>query len=247
MPVMLGVETLAASNIRPQINRLTLNVSNACNLWCSYCNADHGYYHSEKSLMPVARAEAIVSRVMEMYAGVSIVHFFGGEPLLNLKAIDAVGQRFQAAIGKGQWAVRPSFVATTNGTLSSTRVLDVLERWKIELTVSWDGPKVVQDSGRPLVGQGSSHDKLLRSLERFKERRIPYTVECTYNAAQLVSRLCEATPHPKRGGTPAPSDRLKAEEDMVVYLEATLEEGDAVLVAAALGDIPHAKGMTPRA
>ena len=40
-----------------------------------------------------------------------------------------------------------------------------------------------------------------------------------------------------------PADHLKSEGDMVVYLEAALEEGDSALVAAALGDIARAKGM----
>jgi len=37
---------------------------------------------------------------------------------------------------------------------------------------------------------------------------------------------------------------LKSEEDMAAYLEAALEEGDAALFTAALGDIARAKGMT---
>ena len=41
-----------------------------------------------------------------------------------------------------------------------------------------------------------------------------------------------------------PVDHLKTEEDMVAYLEAALEEADPALVAAALGDIARAKGMT---
>lgn len=40
------------------------------------------------------------------------------------------------------------------------------------------------------------------------------------------------------------AEHLETEEDMAAYLEAALEEGDAALVAAALGDIARAKGMT---
>jgi probable addiction module antidote protein len=39
-------------------------------------------------------------------------------------------------------------------------------------------------------------------------------------------------------------DHLKSEKDMAAYLEAALEEGDAALFTAALGDIARAKGMT---
>jgi probable addiction module antidote protein len=41
-----------------------------------------------------------------------------------------------------------------------------------------------------------------------------------------------------------PAEHLASEEDMAAYLEAALEEGDPALVAAALGDIARAKGMS---
>ena len=41
-----------------------------------------------------------------------------------------------------------------------------------------------------------------------------------------------------------PAEHLKSEDDMAAYLEAALEEGDPNLIAAALGDIARAKGMT---
>ncbi len=40
------------------------------------------------------------------------------------------------------------------------------------------------------------------------------------------------------------AEHLTTQEDMVAYLEAALEEGDAALFTAALGDIARAKGMT---
>ena len=39
-------------------------------------------------------------------------------------------------------------------------------------------------------------------------------------------------------------EHLKTEEDMAAYFEAALEENDPSLIAAALGDIARAKGMT---
>jgi probable addiction module antidote protein len=41
-----------------------------------------------------------------------------------------------------------------------------------------------------------------------------------------------------------PADHLQSREDMAAYLQAALEEGDPALIAAALGDIARAKGMT---
>ncbi len=40
------------------------------------------------------------------------------------------------------------------------------------------------------------------------------------------------------------AEHLKTEEDMALYLEACLEEGDAPLIAHALGVIARARGMT---
>jgi probable addiction module antidote protein len=40
------------------------------------------------------------------------------------------------------------------------------------------------------------------------------------------------------------AEHLETDEDMAAYLEAALAEGDPALVAAALGDIARAKGMT---
>jgi probable addiction module antidote protein len=40
------------------------------------------------------------------------------------------------------------------------------------------------------------------------------------------------------------SEHLENEEDVVAYLDAALEEGDPSIIAAALGDIARAKGMT---
>ena len=40
------------------------------------------------------------------------------------------------------------------------------------------------------------------------------------------------------------AEHLESVDDMAAYLEAALEEGDPALVAAALGDIARAKGMT---
>ena len=41
-----------------------------------------------------------------------------------------------------------------------------------------------------------------------------------------------------------PARYLKTEQDIVTYLEAALEDGEPSLIAAALGDVARARGMT---
>lgn len=40
------------------------------------------------------------------------------------------------------------------------------------------------------------------------------------------------------------ADHLESDEDIVAYLGAAFEDGDPALIAAALGDIARARGMT---
>src|SRR6266571_3394953 len=40
------------------------------------------------------------------------------------------------------------------------------------------------------------------------------------------------------------ADHLKSDADVIAYLEAAFEDGDSGVIAAALGDIARAKGMT---
>jgi probable addiction module antidote protein len=40
------------------------------------------------------------------------------------------------------------------------------------------------------------------------------------------------------------ADYLKSDEDIAYYLEAVFEDGDPALIAAALGDVARAKGMS---
>jgi probable addiction module antidote protein len=39
-------------------------------------------------------------------------------------------------------------------------------------------------------------------------------------------------------------EHLKTEEDMALYLEAALDDGDPVLISAVIGDIARARGVT---
>ena len=39
------------------------------------------------------------------------------------------------------------------------------------------------------------------------------------------------------------ADYLKSEEDIAAYLDAVMEDGDAALIAAALGDVARARNM----
>ena len=94
----------------------------------------------------------------------------------------------------------------------------------------------------------------------------PYRVYFVHHCTLFIVLLAGATSHPRRATSarprnlPAncrsltmaktktttwdPAEHLETDEDVAAYLEAAFEEGDPALVAAALGDIARAKGMT---
>ncbi len=165
------------------LNRLTINIANSCNLWCSYCYADHGQYYDQKHLMKPARGVKIFNNVSALYEVVGNIHFFGGEPLLNPKCIDAV-----CAVAREKYP-DIQFTATTNGTLATEEILDVLERWGVALTISIDGPEPVHDAKRPKVSGGGSHADICQSVKKFTARGISWSIECTYNKSHVESDL----------------------------------------------------------
>lgn len=172
------------SSRKPQLERLTLNISNACNMACTYCYAK-GANATQPALMQLETVRKVLDRVMDIYGSIQTLHFFGGEPLMNWVAIDAAAEYLQLAVSSGRTARMPALAATTNGTWSQPGVLDTLQRWHVSLTVSWDGPPEVHNACRPTEAGEPTSGMLETSLERFDERRIPYDIECTYNARHV--------------------------------------------------------------
>jgi len=90
--------------------------------------------------MKPERGVRIFRGIAALYDQVGNIHFFGGEPLLNPKCIDAVCAEARAVFPDIK------FTATTNGTLPTDEILDMLGRWGVELTISVDGPAPVHDA-----------------------------------------------------------------------------------------------------
>ena len=188
-PILNEGDPPSKSGHKPRLGRLTLNISNLCNLACSYCYADQGRYHGPENLMSMSQMEAVLQRILELYGEIDVVHFFGGEPLMNLAAIDAAGVYLQSAVADGLLPRMPRMALTTNGTWSNPAVIDTLTHWNIALTVSWDGSREIQDQCRPMLSGGSSYELLADSLTRFRENGIEFEVECTYNGYHRLNGI----------------------------------------------------------
>ncbi len=140
------------------IRSLTINVTQICNLKCTYCAAGgDGTYGSPQTKISVEKTLPQLKFFLEqLSAGQSFkITFLGGEPLLYPEGIRAIAQYVKAFTSEKD--LKAYFAIVTNGTLINETTLQLLKDIKCHITVSVDGPEYINDKVRPLKnGQGSS-------------------------------------------------------------------------------------------
>lgn len=153
------------------ITNLTLNVSHACNLACTYCFAGHGHYGGKSSQMSKITARRAIDLLLELSAQqtqITIV-FFGGEPLLNIPVIkDSVTYAKEQALRYGKSI---SFSMTTNGLLLSDELIEYFDENQVYILISIDGSRQIQDMQRPLPNGKGSYDILLPRVQALSKHR----------------------------------------------------------------------------
>ena len=115
---------------------ITLNVCNGCNLHCSYC------FEKNKTLsfMNTDTAERILNKTYNPDKGL-IVNLFGGEPLMNLDVVKYVIL----------WASDKDNVhvgITTNGTLITREIAELIKVNNVHLLLSIDGNPETHNKNR---------------------------------------------------------------------------------------------------
>ncbi|MCB9878532.1 MAG: quinohemoprotein amine dehydrogenase maturation protein [Planctomycetes bacterium] len=161
---------------------LVLNVTNKCNLSCSYC-----YEYGEDKVGDGVGSSGGKARMDDQTARQSIdfllrssgardqvsITFFGGETLLNFDAIRAAteyAEQQSAGFGK-----RVHYSLTTNATLLTDEIVDFLTRHRFGITVSIDGDRDEQDRHRTFKSGKGSFDvvepRIRHLLATNKERR----------------------------------------------------------------------------
>lgn len=147
------------------VRSLTINVTQICNLKCTYCAAGgDGTYGAAQTKISVEKTlpqlQFFLSKVP---AGESFhISFLGGEPLLYPEGIQAIAHYVRNEASARNITARFSIV--TNGTLINEKTLSVLKDIKADITVSLDGPAAINDQVRPMKnGQGSTLE-VLRGL-----------------------------------------------------------------------------------
>lgn len=142
------------------LQALVLNVTNQCNLACTYCyefGADKIATPAGKpKYMTVETARSSVDFLLASAGHREAVHitFFGGETLMNFRLLrDVVLYADEAAAAAGK---RITYSLTTNATLLTDEIIQFLSDHAVGVTVSMDGPAELQDARRVYKnGKGS--------------------------------------------------------------------------------------------
>jgi len=164
----------ASYYLEHNVERITLQLTQNCNLRCAYCVYSEFKYDSNRShtnkRMTFQTAKSCIDFLLEHSRDAELVYvsFYGGEPLLEFALLKKITEYIENSFeGKD---VKLSI--TTNGTLLSDEVVDFLLDKKVTTTVSLDGPREIHNSSRHFASNGEgSYDmiigNLLRAIHRY--------------------------------------------------------------------------------
>ncbi|AZA83864.1 radical SAM protein [Chryseobacterium lactis] len=159
-----------------EVKIVVLKIASRCNLNCSYCymyNLGDKTYKNQPKVMSKETIENIYNRIIEHCEEHHIKNFgiilHGGEPLLaGQKYIeDFVNTGKRMAEGR----VNFRYNLQTNGILLTEDIVNSLEKLRVHIGVSLDGPKEVNDKHRFYHNGKGSYDDVIKGINLLLNNR----------------------------------------------------------------------------
>lgn len=176
--VINGEEKPEGTEHKMNVQTITFQVTDACNLACTYCYQ----INKHTNRMSFETAKKFIDLIFEDYKregsylygseGV-VIEFIGGEPLLEVDLIEQICDYFmyKAIKEKNIWVTNSIFSMISNGVLYfDEKVQHLLEKYKDKLSfsVSLDGCKKLHDSCRVFPDGRPSYDLAEAACEHYK-------------------------------------------------------------------------------
>lgn len=181
-----------------KVYQLTLNTSLDCNLCCWYCYETHAK-KTNMSLELVKnillhleiKSQADPFKILEL-------SFFGGEPLLNYKAIKALLEGVKMLSERFDFDIHLTFV--TNGTLINQKYVELLKEFKVRFQITIYGNKDTHNNTRKykskLLGT-DSYGRIMDNLKLLNEQeaefyfivRVNYETDTLKSISKLMADL----------------------------------------------------------
>ncbi|HLP47047.1 MAG TPA: radical SAM protein [Candidatus Kapabacteria bacterium] len=154
-----------------QLKQVVFEVSQLCNLQCSYCVYGGSYYYHRKNSSKSLSFDTS-RKVIDFFSEIFgkrlqkelTVGFYGGEPLINFDVIEKIVDYSKKVFPN--WVLR--FTITTNGTLLDDRMIHFLVKNNFSLMVSLDGNEKNHDSRRIFPDGSGSFHLIIENIEKIK-------------------------------------------------------------------------------
>lgn len=155
-----------ATFYKTQLNALTLQVTQNCNLRCEYCVYSGKYTtrtHSNKRMSYDMAKKGIDYLLAHSRESEELtLGFYGGEPLLEFplikKCVDYIEQKIPEK--------KIRYLITTNGTLLSKEIVEYMVKHNFDIIISLDGPREIHDKYRRFANDGQGTYNII--MEKIK-------------------------------------------------------------------------------
>lgn len=152
----------------PNINAFRVVMTEACNFRCPACFATTALRDSKARLrsMKEERVESVFTDIIP-YGKTEelLIHFFGGEPLLNFRGIKTAVRILEAAQARGEM-LPVTFAITTNGALITPEMTEFFKAHAFQVGISVEGRAELHNSIR-LTATGEQTFSVVR--QKFHE------------------------------------------------------------------------------
>lgn len=166
------------------VPKITLQITQACNLRCRYCPYSNNDGVSQRQHANNAMSFDIAKKSIDFLINHSKdlrqinIGFYGGEPLLEFELIKkCVAYANDKAEGKNL-----TYSMTTNGTLLDEEKVEFLQENNVMLVISLDGPRENHDRNRRFAVNGcGTFDTIMERIERLKLKYPEYIAKVAFN------------------------------------------------------------------
>ena len=148
-----------------------ISVTYECNFACPYCIQEgvKGRKLRMDEEMSKKTAVWMIHKAEHLRVNELKPTYYGGEPLLNVDAIETISRMLLDYAEKKGKTYRLNMI--TNGSLLTEKVLQRLLPLNFNgAKITLDGPREVHDKKRPYVGDRGSFDKLMENIENAIDR-----------------------------------------------------------------------------
>jgi His-Xaa-Ser repeat-associated upstream radical SAM protein len=163
-----------------------------CNCECVYCQASSRKSHSRSNYMGFKTIYAFCLFALSLPHKDIKIEFQGGEPTLHTAAIQFIVKFLEKH--KDERGKSVSYVICTNLLELDSQLVELIVRYRIDISTSLDGGRELHEHNRPSPRFASTYDALWENLSRLREYGVYPSALLTitrYNIGQIEKVIDE--------------------------------------------------------